>query len=65
MCQATVYLDGKEIMQDVIRLEPTADGVQIMTFFESPLEVPAVVCEIDLLKHRVMLESYAENREHE
>jgi predicted RNA-binding protein len=65
MCQATVYLDGKEIMQDVIRLEPTADGVRLMTFFESPLEVPAAICEIDLLKHRVMLESLAENKEHE
>lgn len=63
MCQATVYLDGKEIMENVIRVEPTADGVWLATFFESPRVVPAVIREIDLLKHRVVLESPAEPEE--
>jgi predicted RNA-binding protein len=56
MCQAIVYLDGEEIMRDVIRVEPTVDGVRLTTFFESPRVVPAVIREIDLLKHRVVLE---------
>jgi predicted RNA-binding protein len=56
MCQAIVYLEGEEIMRDVIRVELTDDGVRLTTFFESPRVVPAAIREIDLLKHRVVLE---------
>ncbi len=63
MCQATAYLDGEEIMQNVIRVEPTADGVRLATFFEPPEIVPATIREIDLIKHRVVLESVAEPKE--
>ncbi|MBN1140025.1 MAG: CooT family nickel-binding protein [Anaerolineae bacterium] len=57
MCQATVYLDEQKIMEDVIWLEPTADGLRMRTFFSDPVEVRARLVGIDLLKHRVLLKS--------
>jgi predicted RNA-binding protein len=57
MCQAKIYLDGEKIMEDVIWLEPTEDGVLLRTFFEEPKEVQGVLKGIDLLKHRVLLTS--------
>ena len=57
MCQATVYLDGHKVMQDVLRVEPTAEGVRLYAFFEEPRVIPAAIEEIDLIKHRIMLVS--------
>lgn len=57
MCQATVYLDEQKIMEDVIWLEPTADGFLVRTFFDEPQEVKGMLKGIDLLKHRVLLTS--------
>ena len=57
MCQATVILDGEEYMRDVLRVIPVPEGVQLTAFFEPPRTVPAVIREIDLIKHRVVLES--------
>jgi len=61
MCQATAYLarDGQErseeIMQDVILLEMTADGVRLSAFFEEPQTVRARIGRIDFLKHTITL----------
>jgi len=55
MCQATVYLDEEKIMEDVIWLEPTEDGVLLRTFFEAPRAVKGRIKGVDLLKHRVLL----------
>ena len=61
MCQATVYLaregreQSEEIMQDVILLETTADGVRLSTFFEEPRTVQARIGRIDFLKHTITL----------
>ena len=59
MCQATVYLaqDGqeKEIMRDVILLEPVEDGLRLQAFFEEPVIVKARVSRVDFLKHSVVL----------
>jgi predicted RNA-binding protein len=63
MCQATVFLDDKEIMKDVLIVEPTPDGIRLITFFEPEKVVPAVIRKIDLIKHRVFLESQGENQE--
>ena len=63
MCQATVYLDQEKIMEDVIWLEPTEDGVLLRTFFEEPKEVKGKLKSIDLLKHRVLLTSIAQKGE--
>lgn len=66
MCQATVYLDDKEIMQDVVRVESLPEGVRLITFFEPPRLIPATIRQIDLLKHRVILEPLLEKEtEHE
>jgi len=59
MCQATVYLvqDGqeKEILRDVVLLEPAEDGLRLQAFFEEPVTVQARVVRIDFLKHMVTL----------
>jgi len=57
MCQATVYLDEQKIMEDVVWLEPTEDGVLLRTFFGEPQKVEGSLLGIDLLKHRVLLAS--------
>jgi predicted RNA-binding protein len=60
MCQATVYLNGEEIMKDVLLVEPVPEGIRLATLFEPPRIVPAVIRKIDLIKHRVILESLEE-----
>jgi predicted RNA-binding protein len=62
MCQATVYLDEKKIMEDVIWLEPTENGFLLKTFFEEPKEVKGTIKSIDLLKHRVLMTSAGKDR---
>jgi len=57
MCQATVYLDDERVMEDVIWLEPTANGFLMRTFFGEPVKVVGTLKGIDLLKHRVLLSS--------
>jgi predicted RNA-binding protein len=61
MCQATVYLDGNEIMRDVMFLEPIPEGIRLTTLFEPVQIVPAVIRKIDLIKHLVILESIDES----
>jgi predicted RNA-binding protein len=63
MCQATVYLDGKEIMRDVMLVEPTPEGVRLVTLFEPVQVVSAVIRKIDLIKHLVLLESPGEGKD--
>jgi predicted RNA-binding protein len=65
MCQATVYLDDERVMEDVIWLEPTADGFLMRTFFGEPVEVVGTLKGIDLLKHRVLLISGSPQKEGE
>jgi predicted RNA-binding protein len=59
MCQAVVYLvqndQEKEIMRDVILLEPVEQGVRLQAFFEEPVIVQARIGRIDFLKHTVTL----------
>lgn len=61
MCQATVYLDGKKIMEDVLIVEPAVEGVRLVKLFEPMQVVPAIIRKIDLMKHQVILESAAES----
>ncbi|MGQ9833715.1 MAG: CooT family nickel-binding protein [Candidatus Villigracilaceae bacterium] len=63
MCQATVYLDGKEIMKDVTLVELAPEGIRVKSFFEQPVVVEAIIKQIDLLKHRVILESSRKTEE--
>ncbi len=59
VCQATVYLaqDGqeKELMRDLVLLEPVEEGLRLQAFFEEPVTVQARVERIDFLKHTVTL----------
>jgi len=57
MCQATVYLNGEVIMRDVLMVEPIPEGVRLIALFEPVQVVPAAIRQIDLIKHRVILES--------
>lgn len=63
MCQATVYLNGEVIMRDVLMVEPIPEGVRLIALFEPVQVVQAAICQIDLIKHRVILESLQESDE--
>jgi len=63
MCQATVYLDEEKILEDVIWVEPTEEGVLLRTFFEEPKVVQGVIKGIDLLKHCVLLTTLEGDKE--
>lgn len=63
MCQATVYLNGEVIMRDVLMVEPVPEGIRLITLFEPVQVVPAAIRRIDLIKHRVILESLQEDTE--
>jgi len=60
MCLTNVYLDGEEIMRDVMVVEPLPAGVRLEKLFEPPKIVPAIIRKIDLLNHQVILESIQE-----
>lgn len=57
MCQIAVYLDDEKIMDSVMLVEPIANGVRLMKLFEPPMEVTAVIRQIDLMKNKLILES--------
>lgn len=61
MCQATVYLNGEVIMEDVLMVEPVPEGVRLIALFEPVRVVPAAIRQIDLIKHKVILESLQES----
>ena len=63
MCQATVFLDGKEILQDVTLVEILPEGVRVKVFFDEPIVLPAAVRRVDLLKHQVILETVAKGED--
>jgi predicted RNA-binding protein len=57
MCQATVYLDDVVVMQDVMIVEPVPEGIRLIALFEPVRILPAVIRQIDLMKHRIILTS--------
>lgn len=57
MCQVNVYLDDKEIMQDVMLVEPLPEGIRLIALFEPVQIIPATIRQIDLMKHRIFLVS--------
>jgi predicted RNA-binding protein len=61
MCQATVYLDGEKIMEDVMVVEPVAGGVRLVKLFEPVHLVEAAIRRIDLMKHKIILETSPES----
>jgi predicted RNA-binding protein len=63
MCQATVYLNGEVIMRDVSMVEPVPEGVRLIALFEPVQIISAAIRQIDLIKHRVILESLQESEQ--
>jgi predicted RNA-binding protein len=63
MCQATVYLNDEVIMEDVLMVEPVPEGIRLTALFEPVRVVPAIIRRIDLIKHRVILESLQKDKE--
>jgi len=57
MCQITAFLNDEKIMDNVMFVEPTSNGVVLSTMFEQPLEVSATIRKIDLLKNVLYLEN--------
>jgi predicted RNA-binding protein len=51
--QATVYLGGREIAQEISVLEPAEGGVRLESLFGESRFVPGRIRSIDFLKHRV------------
>jgi len=60
MCESKVYLataEGDElVLEGVISIKPEGDGYRLVTLFGEQAHVRGRVLEIDLLKHRVVLE---------
>ena len=56
MCQIAVYLNDEKIMENVMLVEATSEGVRLATMFEPPREIEAVIQKIDLLKNTLFLE---------
>lgn len=61
MCQATVYLNGEIIMEDVLVVEPVPEGVRLVKLFEPTQLVQANIRKIDLMKHKIILETSQES----
>jgi predicted RNA-binding protein len=57
MCQVAVYLDDEKIMDSVMLVEQTHEGVRLTKLFEEPRLVPALIRQVDLMKNRLILET--------
>ncbi len=55
MCEATVYLEDKLILHDVMKIQVLPEGVRLTSMLESPLVMSATIREVDLTHHRVLL----------
>ena len=64
MCQSNVYLiegEREELVQEDVALVHMDGGrVELKTLFGEPLSLDARIVEIDLMKHRIVLEKHGE-----
>ena len=65
MCQVAVYLDDEKIMDSVMLVEPTPEGIRLVKLFEPPRLVSAVIRQVDLMKNKLILETVERKAEHE
>ena len=60
MCESKVYLataEGEElVLEDVVSIRPEGEGYELVTLYGEKAHVRGRIREIDLLKHRVVLE---------
>jgi len=64
MCQVAVYLDDEKIMDSVMLVEQTPEGIRLVKMFEPPRVVPAVIRQIDLMKNKLVLETVEQEVNH-
>jgi len=61
MCESKVFLataDGEElVLEDVTSVRPEGDGYRLVNLFGEQLHVRGRIRELDLLNHRLVLES--------
>jgi len=61
MCESKVFLATPEgeklVLEEVTSLRPEGDGYRLVTLFGQEAHVRGRIKEIDLLKHRIVLES--------
>ncbi|MGD2026669.1 MAG: CooT family nickel-binding protein [Anaerolineales bacterium] len=50
-----VYLDEEKIMENVMVVEPTPEGVRLVAMFEPTRIVPAVIRQVDLMENKIHL----------
>ena len=66
MCQSNVYVveeDREELVQeDVAFIEVEGDSISLRSLFGEPLSLRGRVIQIDLMKHRVLLEKSGRER---
>jgi predicted RNA-binding protein len=55
MCMVAVYLDEEKIMENVMIVEPTPEGVRLVALFEPTQIIPAVIRQIDLMENKIHL----------
>jgi len=62
MCQSTAFAltdDGEELLlEDVARVDVDGNTVRLQTLFGKPVCLPGRIVEIDLMKHRILLERH-------
>ncbi len=61
MCESKVFVltaEGEKlVLEDVTSIHPEGDGYRLVNLFGEQAHVSGRIKEIDLLKHRVVLES--------
>jgi predicted RNA-binding protein len=65
MCQIAVYLDDEKIMDSVMLVESTPEGIKLAKMFEPPRVIPATIRQIDLMKNKLLLETINSEDDHE
>lgn len=55
-----MWLNGEAIVRDVLTAESHPEGVRLTALLEAVQVVPAVIGQIDLIKHIVVLASLPE-----
>lgn len=58
MCESTVYsTKGEKIMEDVISIKIDNEEIELVDILNKKKKLKGKVVEIDLEKHRILLES--------
>ena len=61
MCQTVAYVlnEGKEVsvLEDVVTVAPEGGQVRLTNLFGDEKVVPGRICRIDLLTHRILIDS--------